>query len=162
MSNLTIFSDNITQRIICITIIKTHMNFPSLQQIDTLHLPHASNQALADGFLNEFKVAVDGLDEGVNKEFLKSLHNDEENGIRFLNAIFGNSPYLSKSILKDVNFIADIFQWGFTSCWRDIYDALIIDCTSIDQIDDLKKLLRIAKRKVALLTAIADITQRWD
>ncbi|MCP4394731.1 MAG: bifunctional [glutamine synthetase] adenylyltransferase/[glutamine synthetase]-adenylyl-L-tyrosine phosphorylase [Alphaproteobacteria bacterium] len=81
---------------------------------------------------------------------------------KVLDAVFGNSPFLSKCIIKEIDFFKIITDNNI----NDVFYRLLKDTkTELADEDDLaliSKGLRILKRKAALLTAIADITSFWN
>jgi len=74
-------------------------------------------------------------------------------GKQFLQALFGNSPFLTEAILKDPAFSCRLIQDGPDATFTAILDNI--------SSEDLGKNLRIAKRQVALTVAAADITGVW-
>jgi len=78
-------------------------------------------------------------------------------GKQFLQALFGNSPFLTEAILKDPAFACRLIQDGPDATFAAILDNIPGD----NRGDDLGQHLRIAKRQVALTVAAADITGVW-
>ncbi len=83
--------------------------------------------------------------------------------ISLLNSIFGNSPYLSQVLLQQQSFFLDLAEHGlkttlttfFARDWRHML-------TDMQAREDIKRFLRIEKQQIALLIAVADITDAWD
>ncbi|MBS0518356.1 MAG: bifunctional [glutamine synthetase] adenylyltransferase/[glutamine synthetase]-adenylyl-L-tyrosine phosphorylase [Proteobacteria bacterium] len=84
--------------------------------------------------------------------------------VALLDALFGNSPYLTETALKDPGFMADL--------WRAGPDAALATLTGeLDEArrrardaaspGDIAAHLRRLKRKVALAVAVADIAGSW-
>ncbi len=86
---------------------------------------------------------------------------DDVNPLRpLLLAVFGNSPYLTRLLLLHPALLRDMARLGAAT----IHARLTADVETIRQEDDqpeLMRRLRIAKSKLALLAALADITDAW-
>ena len=83
-------------------------------------------------------------------------------GARLLEAIFGNSPYLSGCLTQDPGFAATVLRDGPDATFKGLRDALIRART--DPTGDTRSLmstLRMAKRRAALLVGLADIAGLW-
>ena len=78
-----------------------------------------------------------------------------------LEAIFGNSPFLTASILRDPNFTHKLLTTDLSKTFEGIIDGL--NQHHADRLDDeaLSRLLRVAKREMALTVALADIAGLW-
>ncbi|MCH2038587.1 MAG: bifunctional [glutamine synthetase] adenylyltransferase/[glutamine synthetase]-adenylyl-L-tyrosine phosphorylase, partial [Rickettsiales bacterium] len=82
---------------------------------------------------------------------------------RLLSAIFGNSPFLTHLMFKNVEFVNQLFSDGPESCLEALLDEL-----NHYSVDDFKKdaeimqVLRSAKQKISLLVAISDISCHWE
>ncbi len=77
-------------------------------------------------------------------------------------SVFGNSPFLTHCILSDPAFALDLLELGPDRAFARLQDDV---WQRLDQETDLPKLmqhLRLAKRQVALLVAVADITGSWE
>ncbi len=128
-------------------------------------------------FTNE----VQSLPNSGNPEFLKiglenwteKLASDPEHlnfGTKFgetkagsdlLSAIFGNSPYLSQCLLKDLHFFRHLIEQGSDRGLAKIYDDLTLETSPEQDLAGVMKALRIAKGRIALLTALADMAEAW-
>lgn len=85
---------------------------------------------------------------------------DFQNSKSLLDSIFGNSPYLSDIIIEFSEFFCDLLEKGIDENFNQqikLISELNIKNPDLDK-EKLCKELRIAKRKVALLTAISEIT----
>jgi len=69
------------------------------------------------------------------------------------------SPYLTKLIEKQPDFFDDIYTKGFEALYEETIDFL--SNTEFTTKENWMKSLRIAKQKIALLTAVADISEKW-
>ncbi|TNE35344.1 MAG: bifunctional [glutamine synthetase] adenylyltransferase/[glutamine synthetase]-adenylyl-L-tyrosine phosphorylase [Alphaproteobacteria bacterium] len=85
-----------------------------------------------------------------------------EKGARLLAAIFGNSPFLSACLLNERPLFRLLVEDGAEAALRSIHDDL--DTAVMEFGRDrvaLMAALRIAKRRIALLTALCDIGHVW-
>ncbi len=80
---------------------------------------------------------------------------------RYLDAVFGNSPFLGECCIKDPAFVRDLFNDGPDKAYEGTMASLAEIRKETLNRADLAKKLRIAKRRVALTTAFADIAGRW-
>ena len=89
---------------------------------------------------------------------------DDPAGRALLDALFGNSPYLTETALQNPNFMADL--------WRDGPDAVLAaldhdletvcaEARSGAPPEAVAARLRRLKRSVALTVAVADIAGAW-
>ncbi|MBT3701430.1 MAG: bifunctional [glutamine synthetase] adenylyltransferase/[glutamine synthetase]-adenylyl-L-tyrosine phosphorylase [Alphaproteobacteria bacterium] len=86
---------------------------------------------------------------------------DDATGQRYLSAIFGNSPFLARCVLRDPEFVAELAN----ASPEDIRDTLFLrvreECRAAKNEADIMKILRQSKSRLALLTATADLTGTW-
>ena len=86
-------------------------------------------------------------------------------GRRLLESVFGNSPFLTSSIINDPEFTRGLLSAGPDETFSGIVDGLKQSRENGEgpalNDKDLARLLRIAKRRMALTVAIADITGVW-
>jgi len=82
-------------------------------------------------------------------------------GRRLLEAVFGNSPYLTLCMTRDPRFALDLLTRGGEAIEADIMASLAgLRATPADG-GDIGRSLRIAKRRMALTVALADIAGDW-
>jgi glutamate-ammonia-ligase adenylyltransferase len=79
-----------------------------------------------------------------------------------LDALFGNSPFLTNCALRDGGFMVDILRDGPDAALSRMVETLRADAAAEDDIARLMKLLRAGKRRMALAVAAADIAGAWD
>ena len=86
---------------------------------------------------------------------------EDKTGGALLAALFGNSPYLTQIALRDQGFVckvvADRPDETFATTMIDLWGG----AGEVDGKAELMRVLRVAKRRVAMLVAIADITGQW-
>ena len=82
-------------------------------------------------------------------------------GRRLLEAVFGNSPFLAQCAASDPASLRDVVTLGPDSVVAAIMEDL--EAAGAAEHDDaaLGRLLRIAKRRLALAVAVADIAGAW-
>ena len=81
-------------------------------------------------------------------------------GQALLLAVTGNSPYLAQAILKDAAFFRDLAESGLQASFA----STMGEVEALDAEDSeasLMAALRVRRRRVAVLTAIADIAGVW-
>lgn len=125
---------------------------------DPEKLPRAAQAGRAEVGLERLADRASG-DEDLSA-FVGVLVKDP-GGQRLLEAIFGNSPFLGQCLLNEIGFLRDLLNRGPDAMFDDILETLDSRTASDEKQDALMSRLRCAKRRVALLTAIADITDLW-
>ena len=78
-----------------------------------------------------------------------------------LTALFGNSPFLTASILRDPEFTHKLLTTDFSKTFDGIIDGLNKHYAAKLNDETLFRLLRVAKREMALTVGLADITGLW-
>jgi glutamate-ammonia-ligase adenylyltransferase len=86
---------------------------------------------------------------------------DDPTGAAVLDAIFGNSPYLTGLLLREAPFALQLFENGPDRTFAATIAALEAELGAESSIERLMSGLRRGKSKIALLIAIADITGIW-
>jgi glutamate-ammonia-ligase adenylyltransferase len=82
-------------------------------------------------------------------------------GQKLLAALFGNSPFLSGVAVREWGFLTGLVEVGADPA----FDAVIAETSgspSGETRADLMRRLRIARRRVALAVAVADLAGAWD
>ncbi|HEY9163152.1 MAG TPA: glutamine-synthetase adenylyltransferase, partial [Magnetovibrio sp.] len=82
-------------------------------------------------------------------------------GLKLARVVFGNSPFLTACWLNDLQFTKALLQRGPDAMRDEALSATRNWDRSLDE-PGLMRLLRRQKVKMALITAIADITQVWE
>ena len=87
---------------------------------------------------------------------------EHSTGKALLEAIGGNSPYLQRLCRRQSECVICICEQSPEVAFKQSMEMLRdVDCKSATQ-PEMVKHLRIAKQQIALITAIADITNHWD
>lgn len=83
-------------------------------------------------------------------------------GRELLDAVFGNSPFLTQCILKDPMWFRDLIQDGSELACEKVIDATLkLKASELDEATTMRE-LRVAKRRIALGIAIADLGGVWE
>ena len=83
-------------------------------------------------------------------------------GARLLDAVFGNSPFLSQCVLTDADFARALFRDGAETAFERALHALGANAPPSSDIATVMRVLRRAQQRVALLVAVADISGSWQ
>jgi glutamate-ammonia-ligase adenylyltransferase len=83
-------------------------------------------------------------------------------GRDLLAAIFGNSPFLSGVAVAEWGFLTRIIEEGADPLFEEIVTATETHAEHGENRAMLMRRLRIAKRRVALLAAIAEFAESWS
>ena len=86
---------------------------------------------------------------------------EDELGQALLLCIFGNSPFLGQSILRDVAFTCTLLERGPDDIFEQLVAELPRDLRGETNAERIMTALRHAKRRVAVTTAVGDITGIW-
>ena len=97
---------------------------------------------------------------GDSAAFARDAGNDPE-ARALLDAIFGNSPYLSRCLIADPAFGRLLFQQGPDAAFGAALDAARGAPAPAERTDALMRRLREAKRQAALAIGLADIAGVW-
>lgn len=126
------------------------LNLPSRSQN---LFPQPSNKVVADQHLDRWQ----GLGHGISGSFADFP--SEKRPEHLLAAIFGNSPFLTDAAFAEPDTIRQFFENGVDTA----FDQIIADLTSTISSDrsTLMIQLRKARRRVALVSALADIAGLW-
>ncbi len=86
---------------------------------------------------------------------------DSESGRALIEAVCGNSPYLGHILTRELPFVARTVQDGFDDTFATLIASLHAEHGEEKSMDRLMAGLRVAKRRAALLIALADIVGAW-
>ena len=86
---------------------------------------------------------------------------EDKTGGALLAALFGNSPYLTQIALRDQGFVCKVVAGRPDETFATTMIDLWGGAGEVDGKAELMRVLRVAKRRVAMLVAIADITGQW-
>ncbi len=109
--------------------------------------------------LERWSAAVEQELEGDAREAATHLL-DGRNG-QLLRACFGNSPFLSECLLKHPDFALTCFTAGYDTAIRNALETARRELAGTVKIETVARLLRVARRQVALGIALADLSGAW-
>ncbi|WP_448205778.1 bifunctional [glutamine synthetase] adenylyltransferase/[glutamine synthetase]-adenylyl-L-tyrosine phosphorylase [Azospirillum sp. sgz302134] len=87
---------------------------------------------------------------------------DAADGRALIDALCGNSPYLGQSLTRELPFVRRIVTEGYDGAFAGLLQTLEAEYGEERDTDRLMTALRVAKRRAALLIAMADITDAWE
>lgn len=80
-----------------------------------------------------------------------------------LDAVFGNSPYLSKNAIKYPACVQQFMRLGANDSWQSFLDSFAVSVAEVGiNLQALERLLRQSKDQAALLIALADLSGQWS
>ena len=124
----------------------------------SLPLPGDADQARL-GFEHWREAAAEIGDPSLSA-FMRALAEDSS-GNRLLASLFGNSPYLTQCCLREPDLLRRLLQQGPEATFADVEEGLNRHLAAAAERPAVMRALRIAKRRIALLVAIADIAGWW-
>lgn len=128
---------------------------------DPERLPPPGNPEGVELGLQQWRDAADRTENSDIISFVE--YTLQDNRIRrLLAAIFGNSPFLSQSLISDIGFSQRLFQEGPENSFKSIMDSIVKDANPGADTATIMATLRQARRRVALTVACADIAGLWQ
>jgi len=128
-------------------------DFTLLADIDAL--PEAEDKARAEIGLDRWRTAAR---EAGLAAFAEAFAANPK-GAALLAAVFGNSPFLGHCILTDIDFFRRLAEEGLDAARAAALAGF--RCAPDDDQTTVMRRLRRARRRVALVTAVADIAGLW-
>ena len=121
-------------------------------------LPNPGDPARAERGLARWRERGDADDE--LSAFIDSLA-VEPSGRALLDAVFGNSPHLTRCFLQESEFVREILTVGPDRTFDDLLSELKTSLADETSLGKVAAELRKAKRKAALAIGLADIAGLW-
>ncbi len=126
------------------------------------NLPVPADRAQAQRGIERWLEADHNAELG---EFARKLAEDES-GRRLIEALFGNSPFLTQCCIQEPHFLRQILRDGPDAVFARVLRALGRRTSAARRGEPgdraaLMRTLRIARRRAALLVALADIAGLW-
>ncbi len=124
-------------------------------------LPLPGNlDAVVSGW-ERWRDVADRNDDDEHRSFISSCSSDA--ALKpLLDGIFGNSPFLSHTLINDWKFVQQVFEAGPKSAFSGINDSINLPSLVIESQASLMTTLRIARRRCAFAIALADLTGQWS
>ena len=130
--------------------------FPLLVGAGALPVAH-DTEAAERGLERVSRAAEEGGDPA-SADFARRLLSDPP-ARALATALFGNSPFLGQCLLREISFAEELFMTSPDDALAGVLDDLGGEVAG--STGQLMATLRIARRRVALATAIADIAGLW-
>ena len=132
---------------------------PDTLRIPTNHIqPPADEEALARSLERLDDLAADEYADAVR---LRALFDEGGSEHRLMAAIFGASPFLTDLMLRDTGFAFEALTGDPDSIFASVKAAVREAAHAAEGATAVKKCLRQAKTKSALLIALADLSGHW-
>ncbi len=94
-----------------------------------------------------------------HKDQISSIIKTDRNIIKHF---FAFSPYLADLVIKHPHLILEIAEHGYDAIFNDTMQNILFDKITPITNTNFYKELRIAKQKISLLIAMADMTKEWN
>jgi glutamate-ammonia-ligase adenylyltransferase len=125
-------------------------------------LPSPANPEQAQRGLERWEEAVQAADLADFAQRLDAL----PSGRALLQALFGNSPFLTQCCLQEPRFLQQVLRDGPDDTFAELVGALNRQSRAFDEAvladrGGIASQMRIARRRAALLVAVADIAGVW-
>jgi glutamate-ammonia-ligase adenylyltransferase len=131
-----------------------------LPSLDVQGLPEPADRGLAElGLLRWRERAAELDDTGLAAEMIAFA--DDPTGARLLASLFGNSPFLTLCSLREPDFLLSLVRLDPDATFAEVAGGLNRDLGTDPDRTVLMRRIRIAKRRAALLVALADIAGWW-
>jgi [glutamine synthetase] adenylyltransferase / [glutamine synthetase]-adenylyl-L-tyrosine phosphorylase len=122
-------------------------------------LPPPAHGKAVEGGLSQWRGAADEAPAPIAAQ-MRALVSDPA-GNRLLASIFGNSPYLTQSCLREPAFLVRLVEHGHDATFAELMHRLNRELDPGMPRPELMTALRIEKRRAALLIALADLAGLW-
>src|SRR5215470_11206577 len=87
---------------------------------------------------------------------------DDATGSALLEAVFGNSPFLGRCLLMDMASIPQLLDHGLDAVFRELVNGVHYAGSVDGDSKRLMQALRVARRRAAIVIALADIAGHWS
>jgi glutamate-ammonia-ligase adenylyltransferase len=124
-------------------------------------LPRVRDAARAAGGRENWAERAAKIEDPGLAQFAARLPDDPA-GRRLLEAVFANSPFLTHCTLSDIGFSARVLTGGPDAVLSEVLGRLKDELSLETEQSRLMAGLRRARREVALLVGLADITGYWS
>ena len=124
-------------------------------------LPPPADQSAAAVGLARWREAADDASDATLAEAMRALAKDIA-GAKLLSSVFGNSPYLTQTCLKEASFVIRLAEQGLDATFAEILGGLNHEVATSTPRAGVMAALRVAKRRAALTIALADLASRWE
>ncbi|MBF0129784.1 MAG: bifunctional [glutamine synthetase] adenylyltransferase/[glutamine synthetase]-adenylyl-L-tyrosine phosphorylase [Alphaproteobacteria bacterium] len=123
-------------------------------------LPRPADVERARRGMERWNEAAGQIADPADAAFAASLP-DDSRGRALLEALFGNSAFLSRCVAQEPAFTCELLREGPEAAFSRMLSALREDLWAETDTSRVMRLLRVAKRRAALAIAVADIGGVW-
>ncbi len=123
-------------------------------------LPEQRDPQWLEDAAEQLRTGATDLDDAALRTWVETAAADQRL-LEFVGFVFRHSPFLSHCGLRDLAFLRDILEQGPDTCFTRLVARMKDELTPLRDRDLLMRELRITRRRVALLTGIADIAGHW-
>ena len=123
-------------------------------------LPSPGNVERAADGIERWREHAARLEQAEQRNTAQALVQDPASR-RLLETLFGNSPFLTRCVLADPAAFLDLLSTGPDAVVSQVNGALKGELAASLDRAGVAKGLRVARRRVALATALADISGHW-
>jgi glutamate-ammonia-ligase adenylyltransferase len=124
------------------------------------NLPPPADAIQARLGLERWREAAAETADAALGRFMRDFADDAAGG-RLLRSLFGNSPFLTHCCLREPELLMRLQRQGADATFAELVERLNRDLAAASDRPALMRALRVAKRRVALLVAVADIAGWW-
>ncbi len=129
--------------------------------VESSALPHPADPVMAGHNLEHWREAAAHWEDAALAAFGRDMAEDPEHR-RLLDAVFGNSPYLAHSLIREAAFFRRLLAEGADSLFPALLAELVAAIGGTSDPAAVMSHLRIAKRQASLLIGLADICGLWS
>jgi len=122
--------------------------------------PPAHDEARAARAFEDLQAAAVEADDSALVDLVAALAADGT-GRPLIDGICGNSPFLTRVLVRDVGFLPMLFGQEPEATLAQLLDTLAAELDAAEAHDPAMRALRVTRRRVALLVAIADVGGLW-
>ena len=129
-------------------------------QIDPASLPRPGNPEMAAHGLERWRDHARQCEDRDLGSFAAAFAEDSR-GHALLAAVFGNSPFLGRSLLQELPTACNLVTYGADAVFRGLLDELRRTLATEGDATRVMQALRAGRRRAALVIALADIAGVW-
>ena len=123
-------------------------------------LPEQRDPQWLEDAAAQLRTSAADLDDVALRTWVETAAADQRL-LDFLGFIFRHSPFLSRCALRDLAFLRNVLEQGPDTCFTHLVARMKDALAQVRDRDLLMRELRITRRRVALLTGVADIAGHW-
>ncbi|WP_282606278.1 bifunctional [glutamine synthetase] adenylyltransferase/[glutamine synthetase]-adenylyl-L-tyrosine phosphorylase [Pelagibius sp. Alg239-R121] len=132
-----------------------------LDQISKNQLPKPRNAERVALGQNLWTEQVERLEDPALKSLAEALP-ASDSGKPLLDAVFANSPFLTHALTSDIGTFFSVLTHGPSKVLSELLDGLKNDLSTTATLASLSEGLRVSRRRMALVTALADLCGFWN